>query len=311
LDRIRKRRLWIAWTGVILAGAVVLCGLAGIILCEAFLRRPRQSVPAIPGARTVQINARDAIALRAWLLKPDQPNGDAVLVLHGSATNRASQLALAQMLLAHGYLVLAPDNRGHGESGGTLATYGLYEADDVHRWVSWLIADQRPRALFGIGESMGGAVLIESLGVEHRFNAIVSECAFSSFERIARDRIAERLPIWFQIGRLLAAPPVWAGILYARLRYGLELRAASPEAAIARSTRPILLIHGLKDPQTPPEHARILARQNPRYATLWLVPGAGHTGAFSTAPREFQEKVLEFFAAHWNFPHAIASGPGH
>jgi hypothetical protein len=290
---------------------VALCGLAGVILCETFLRRPRRPVPANPGARTVQINARDGIALRAWLLMPDQPNGDAVLVLHGSATNRASQLALAQMFLSHGYLVLAPDNRGHGESGGTLATYGLYEADDIHRWVSWLIADRHPRALYGIGESMGGVVLIESLGVEHRFNAIVSESAFSSFERIARDRIAERLPIPFAIGRLLAAPPVWAGIVYVRLRYGLDLRAASPEAAIARSTTPVLLIHGLKDPQTPPEHSRILAHRDPRYATLWLVPGAGHTGAFSTAPREFQSKVLEFFAAHRNFPPAIASGPGH
>ncbi len=125
------------------------------------------------------------------------------------------------MFLAHGYTVLAPDSRAHGESGGEIATYGLLEADDVHRWVSWLINDEHPLRVFGIGESLGGAVLIESLPVEPRFSAIVAESAFSSFERIARDRVAERLPFPMSIGRLLTAPSVWAGFLYARLRYGL------------------------------------------------------------------------------------------
>jgi uncharacterized protein len=297
-----KRVVWsFAAIGAI---SLALCGLAGVRLIELFLHRTRLPVSALPGARSVQITARDGVTLGAWLLTPANPSGNAVLILHGSATNRASQLGLAKMFLVHGYTVLAPDSRAHGESGGDIATYGLLEADDVHRWVSWLMddrqtgADQHPLRVFGIGESLGGAVLIESLPVEPRFSAIVAESAFSSFERIARDRVAERLPFPLNVGRLLAAPPVWAGFLYARLRYGLDFRAASPEAAIARSTTPVLLIHGLNDTQTPPEHARILASKRPRSTVLWLVPGAGHTGAFGTAPREFQERVLGFFEAH-------------
>jgi hypothetical protein len=38
------------------------------------------------------------------------------------------------MVLQQGYRVLLPDSRAHGESGGTLATYGLVERDDIHRW---------------------------------------------------------------------------------------------------------------------------------------------------------------------------------
>ncbi len=140
-------------------------------------------------------------------------------------------------------------------------------------------------------------MLIESLAVEPRFSAIVAESAYSSFERIARDRVAERLAFPQPFGRLLAAPPVWAGVLYARLRYGLDFREASPEVAIARSATPVLLIHGLNDTQTPPEHSRILAAKNPGSTTLWLVPGAEHTGAFGTAPQEFETRVLSFFAA--------------
>jgi uncharacterized protein len=299
-------RRWIGWSiGVIAAATIALCGLAGAVLCESALRPPRRPVSANPNARTAEVIARDGITLRAWLFTSTKPSGNAVLILHGIADSRASQLGLAKMFLAHGYTVLAPDSRAHGESGGDIATYGLLEADDVHRWVSWLIDDQDPRHVFGMGESLGGAVLIQSLAVEPRFSAIVADSSFSSFERIARDRVAARLPFPPQIGRMLAAPPIWAGFLYARLRYDLDFRAASPEAALARGTTPVLLIHGLGDRLTPPEHSEILAATNRRWAELWLVPGAGHTGAFGTAPREFQEQVLGFFEAYQNLPRGI------
>lgn len=175
----------------------------------------------------------------------------------------------------------------------------------MHRWVTWLVENQHPRTVFGIGESLGAAVLIESLTVEPRFSAIVADSAFSSFERIARDRVAERLPLPQGIGRMLAAPPVLAGFLYARLRYGLDFRDASPEAGLARSTTPVLLIHGLNDLLTPPVHSEVLAASNRSCTMLWLVPGAGHTGAFGTAPREFQERVLGFLEAYQNLPSGI------
>jgi len=174
-------------------------------------------------------------------------------------------------------------------------TYGVREADDVHRWVSWLIAETHPRRIYGLGESLGGAVLIQSLAVEPRFSGIVAECSFSSLAALARDRVAEKLPLPREIGRELAAPAVWAAFGYARLRYGLDFRNASPEAALAHTSTPVLLIHGLSDVKTPPVHSRILAAANPQVATLWLVPGAGHTGAYGTAPGEFERRVLDFY----------------
>jgi uncharacterized protein len=283
---------------------MVLCGLAGIVLTETAVHPARRPVSGNPSARTVQVTARDGITLQGWLFIPEKPNGNAVLVLHGIADSRASQSGLAGMFLDHGYSVVVPDSRAHGESGGDIATYGLLEADDVHRWVSWLIDDQRPRHVFGVGESLGAAVLIESLTIEPRFSAIVADSSFSSFERIALDRVAERLPFPSGIGRMLAAPPVWAGFLYARLRYGLDFRAAWPEVALARSTTPVFLIHGLGDRLTPPEHSKILAASNRRWTELWLVPGAAHTGAFSAARPEFEDRVLGFFAAYQNLPPA-------
>jgi uncharacterized protein len=206
---------WVFWSVCgIVAMAAILCAFAGVILCEAALRPPRRPVPSNASALTVQVTACDGIVLRAWLWNAEKPNGDAILILHGIGDSRASQAGLARMFLDHGYAVLAPDSRAHGDSGGDRATYGLREAEDVHWWVSWLIDDLHPRHVFGLGESLGAAVLIQSLPVETRFSAIVADSAFSSFERIAQDRVAERLPFPTQTGRLLAAAPVWAGFFY-------------------------------------------------------------------------------------------------
>jgi uncharacterized protein len=235
---VRPRR-WIFWSIATIAAIVtVLCGLAGGVLCETALRPPRRPVPLNASALTVQVTARDGIRLRGRLFKPEKPNGDAVLILHGIADSRASQVGLARMFLAHGYTVLTPDSRAHGESGGDLATYGLLEAGDVHCWVSWLIDDQHPGRVFGLGESLGGAVLIESLKVDPRFSAIVADSAFSSFERIARDRVAERLPF-----------PQGVGRCWRRRRFGLD--SSMPVCATAWTFarhRPKLRSH---DPQRP------------------------------------------------------------
>jgi pimeloyl-ACP methyl ester carboxylesterase len=250
----------------------------------------------------VEIGAGDGARLRASLFMPEHWNSGAVLILHGISDSRGSEIGFAHLFLARGYVVLTPDNRAQGESGGNYVTYGVLEAGDVHRWVSWLIAERHPGKIFGLGESLGGAVLIQSLAVEPRFSAIVAECSYSSLERLARDRVAQRLPLPREVGRMLAAPVVWAAFAYARLRYGLDFRNASPEAAVARSSTPVLLIHGLNDTKTSPEHSGILAASNPQSTTLWLVPGAGHTGAYAAAPSEFEHRVLDFYQ---NLPRGI------
>jgi pimeloyl-ACP methyl ester carboxylesterase len=86
-------------------------------------------------------------------------------------------------------------------------------------------------------------------------------------------------------------------MLYARLIYGLDFRGASPLAAMSRTSTPVLLIHGVRDTETPCWHSQMLARANPK-TVLWLVPNAGHTTAYSANPAEFQRQVLGWFAQH-------------
>jgi hypothetical protein len=306
--RIRRITGWLAAS--VASIYLLLCILAGIVATEAALHPGRNPLTAATRERAVElaaenhaqltevsITAADGATLRAWSIVPLSRNGDAVLLLHGQADNRAGMLGPASLLLRPGYSVLLPDARAHGESGGAIATYGVLEADDIRRWFTWLQNADHPRCIDGLGNSMGAAELLRSLDVERGYCAVVAESAFSSFREVAYDRIGQ----WFGsgpwLGRTVLHPAIDFGFLYARLKYGINFAQASPLHAVAATSTPVLLIHGLADTNIPPRHSQQIKRANPAVA-LWEPPAADHCGASSADPAGYESRVLTWFTAH-------------
>src|ERR1700693_4204971 len=132
----------ISWALAGVGAALTLWLGAGVVLCETAVHVPKRAPPETwflhTDRRDVQINASDGAVLRAWLFIPENSNGNSVLVLHGISDSRAGVMGLARLFVENRYAVLATDNRGHGESGGEIATYGLREADGVQRWGGWM-----------------------------------------------------------------------------------------------------------------------------------------------------------------------------
>jgi hypothetical protein len=243
----------------------------------------------------VSVTAADSVRLEGWYFRPrDHFNGGAVLLLHGVGDWRGSMTGAASMLARNGYSVLAPNLRGHGESGG-ICTYGVRERLDVRAWTSWLVKHEQAPRIYGLGESLGAAVLIEALPVEPRLRAIVAESAYSSFSEIAEERTNRVAPGWVHRA---TAPFIAVGLARAKYGYGVDLRNASPLEALERSRTPVLLIHGIEDRETSPENSVRLARANPRDTRQWLVPGAGHALAWQAAGPEFERRVTAWFQYH-------------
>ncbi|HTU43565.1 MAG TPA: prolyl oligopeptidase family serine peptidase [Bryobacteraceae bacterium] len=239
-------------------------------------------------ATRICIRADDGNELTAWWLSPKVTNRRAVMACHGVADSAFGAMGYALLFLRNGYSVLVPNGRGQGDSQGYVA-YGVLEAHDTVRWLEWL-KGRGVTAAFGFGESLGGSVLIESLAQGADFRAIVAECPYSSFEAVAEERLAQHVP------SAVAIELVKEGVLYTRLRYGVDLGNARPDVAIRYAHVPILLIHGLADDETLPQNSERLLRANPKEVQLWLVPGAKHTGAYARAPRQFERRVLQWFA---------------
>ncbi len=294
-----RRFIW--WAAItiaallFLAGSLLLASAAWLTEGALHPARPQttRSCPSLPSIQCteVAISSPDEVALRAWYLQPEHPNGRSVIVLHGIGASRADMIGVSGIFLNDGYSVLAPDLRGHGTSGG-FTTYGVREEGDIHAWADWLFSVRHTQRLYGFGASLGGSVLIESLRKEQRFRAVVAESAFADFRDIAVERMDRQVPA------VLAAPLVECSLLYARVRDGVDLRQASPIQVLRTARTPVLLIHGAADRLTAPVSSQRMAAANPAFAQLWMVPGGGHANIWSTAGHQFEARVIGFFDTH-------------
>lgn len=286
----------------VLIGAVLGIAAASVVAVEGSLhiwQRPSATlfaagpewIPADSTWQPARLLADDGVPLDAWLLTPGRPNGAVVTLLHGVADSRLGMLGHADFLLRAGYAVLVPDARGHGASGGTVIGYGVREVSDLRLWSDWLCRQHPDWRQYGLGVSMGAAILLQSLAGPTRHRAVVAESSFATFEEIAGDRLSQvsGLP------RAVFWPVVQLGFLYARCRYGIDLRKASPVDAVRAARIPILLIHGARDSNIPMRHSLELQSANPRAARLWVVPEAGHAECLSVAGPDYQRRVLAWF----------------
>jgi uncharacterized protein len=274
---------------------------AGAILCRATMSpRPRNAVENLPSPRSgnwrdVSLTARDGTRLAAWFATPGAETNNCVIVLHGVGDSRAGSAGYAPIFLDARYNVLLPNSRGHGASGGDLITYGIREKYDAASWIAWL-RDHGCQHVFGLGESLGGAVLIQAAPITPGLDAIVAESSYSDLRSVAQYRMARMIGVPY-VSDALAAAMVETAFAYANVRYGLALADASPIHGISDLRTPLLLIHGEDDAETPPGESVDLAKQNSRVA-LWLVPRAMHVGAFAADPVEFRRRVLNWFAEY-------------
>jgi uncharacterized protein len=299
----------VRWTWRI-ARAGAIGGILGFVLLTAIvtdnaLHVPNRLRPQVSAAKAIaretgatwsdaQITASDGASLDAWYFRPRESNGSAVILLHGIGDTRLGTLGQAVFLLRNGFTVLTPDSRGHGASGGDLVTYGLREAGDVHAWADWLFQHQRAERLYGLGESLGAAILLQSLPKEPRFRAAVAESPFATFEEVAYDRLRQ----FSGLPKPVFWPVIHLGFFYARLRYGLDLWQASPAAAIRATTIPVLLIHGTRDRNIPPGHSEKLHALNPVSTRLWEIPGGDHVVGLLTEPEAYPRTVIAWFSEH-------------
>jgi uncharacterized protein len=291
--------------GIYCAGCVI----AGILLAEVSLHLPKRQLGDGLEYRTrvlrdfhadvqdVSIVAADGAVLRGWFVQPLDANGKAVLLLHGITDNRLGASGFGDYFLARGYSVLLPDSREHGASGGGLATYGILEREDVHRWVSW-VRRRSPGCTYLLGESMGAAIGLQATAVTPQLCAVVVESPYSTFREISYERLGRETGLGTFFWRTVGRPVIEVAILYVGARYDVNLPTAEPKAAVEVSRVPTLLIAGTEDRNIPPHHARELEAACASHCVLWVVPGADHGGASAVAPGEFWKRVGEWFGEH-------------
>jgi uncharacterized protein len=202
------------------------------------------------------------VLLRGWLLRGATPHRGLIVYLHGSSDNRRSGLGIAARLGPRGYDVLAYDSRAHGESEGTACTYGFYEKGDLIAALD--VVGAKSAILFGA--SLGAAVALQAAPLDIRIRGVIAESSFSDLETVAR----ERAP-WLATDREIAE-----AFAIAEKEGRFRVADVAPARSASQIRVPVMLIHGVADSETPPDHSRRIFAALAGPKKLLLVPDSGH-----------------------------------
>lgn len=216
-----------------------------------------------------------------------------MLLLHGIRSNKENLSHLAYRLAQKGYSTVAVDLRAHGYSGGTHCTFGVKERKDISAVIDHLEDQEMIKGSLGIfGQSLGGAIAIQSLAIDDRLKYGIILSAFSTFRSITDDYF--RFNLGFSYKWLSNYLVDRAGAIA-----GFDPDDASPLEYCKLINQPVLMAHGLEDRRITIEYGKEnfknLADAQSEFLTI---ENANHLDVWQVGGELFLEKILAFLTRH-------------
>jgi pimeloyl-ACP methyl ester carboxylesterase len=237
--------------------------------------------------KNIILTTADGLKISGWHIEGSRPQ--AIIMVHGIGSNRATVLPEAAVMAAAGYHLVLIDLRAHGLSEGSVNTYGYFEAQDVLAAVDYCLVQPGITQVGAIGTSLGGAVVARAAAQDSRLAAVVIISSYSSLPEAMDDAFDTMavLPRW-PFAPLIVRLAEW--------RVGVKIGQVNSAASLAAlSPRPVMIIHGTADDLFPVRHAHVLFAAAREPKTLWLIEGLGHANPVPGREAEFAIKVGNFF----------------
>jgi alpha-beta hydrolase superfamily lysophospholipase len=240
---------------------------------------------------THRLRTPDGIDLHAWYIPQKRNPKGTIIYLHGVGDCKIGGIPLARYFFTQGYSVLMYDQRQHGESGGSICTYGYYEKHDVSVALDFLEERQGPGhetvAIFGT--SMGAAIAIQAAAIEPRIKGIIAEASFANLRDIITDyqRRIIKLPWHFLRNAALARTQAIANFRGADV---------SPLTDVKNISIPLLFIHGTEDKSIDVEYSRHLYEAAHEPKRLVLIEGADHNDIWSVGGKKYLDSITTFLS---------------
>lgn len=182
-----------------------------------------------------------------------EPLRAACIFLHGFGSTRDGEKArfFAEALPARGCAFLAPDQQGHGESGGSFEDLTIGRAiSDLLRVAEDPVFRAAPRR-FLIGSSLGALVgmwaAVDRPGLFERMALIAPALGF--LERLLSSLPAESAEAWRR-GEPLRMKNAWLDVRLSN-RILLEGPSRATDELLRRFETPSLILHGGRDEAVP------------------------------------------------------------
>ncbi len=214
--------------------------------------------------------------LYGWLFLK---KGSKVLVVfhHGNAGNILNRLSFVKALIQAGASVFIYDYRGYGKSGGKSNSLDALHEDGLAAFDFAKTKCDLP-VIVNFGESIGSTVACY-VDSQRKADALILQSGLVSLPAVARSTF----PIFTLYPDVIWPKP---------FLNNLEL--------VSTSTRPLLLMHGLRDKLVPPQHSEMLLQADKSSDKKYVqLPTCGHNDIGFYDSELYQSTLNEFFANHF------------
>ena len=242
---------------------------------------------------TTIMDFRGKNRLQGYYCAAAVPSKRTAVIAHGYTSSALGMTHIARMFRdSLGYNVVLPTHYGHFRSEGDAAQMGWFDRYNLEKWsaLGHEIFGDTLQVYHGI--SMGGATVMMASGddLPPYVRAIIDDCGYTS--------------VWDQFAlsfdQMHFSKIVFAmGSSMTKVRYGWGFKEASSLDQLAKSTVPMLFIHGDADDFVPTEMAyRCYEAKQQGYKELWLAPGSKHGLSYVDHPAEYTAVVRAFLERH-------------
>lgn len=246
--------------------------------------------------RDVYAESYDGLKLHATyfpaLAEYQDKKKKAVICFHGyTGEGLSNHTSISEYFLKHGYAILLPDARAHGESEGEYIGFGCLDRQDALVWIDWLIQECGEDVKIMLhGTSMGGATVLMASGLKlpENVKGIVSDCGFTSPKEVFTH-------VLNSMYHLPAFPAIQGADLLNKKLAGYGMDECNAKYEVQKAEVPILFIHGSADTFVPCSMCDEIYENCHSPKRKLIVEGASH-GESYYKDMERYEKELDTFA---------------
>lgn len=244
--------------------------------------------------RDVYLTSFDGLKLHATYFPAIDGTGQAdkiVICFHGyTGEGLSNHVAIADYFLKHGYAMLLPDARAHGESEGEYIGFGCLDRQDALGWIQWTIKECGEAIKIMLhGTSMGGATVLMASGLDLPANVkgIVSDCGFTSPKEVFTH-------VLNHMYHLPAFPAIQGADLLNKKLAGYGMDECNARREVQKAKVPILFIHGSADTFVPCSMCHEIYDSCKSPKRKLIIEGAAHAESYYKDMEAYEKALTEF-----------------
>lgn len=243
--------------------------------------------------KNLSIISFDKIKLSASLTYSNKDSAKGtIILLHGIRSNKNHFINLSDFLSKNGYNSVALDLRAHGESEGQFCSFGVNEKKDIQKLIDYLSENEKLDH-FGIwGQSLGGAIGLQAMGIDERIEYGIVESTFSDFKTIVND--------YFDLHAGFSFTP-FTNYLVNRTGSIAEFdpNDAKPIKYCKSIVQPILVVHGNNDERINIKYGKDnYSKIKSKDKQFIEIDSANHSNVWKIGGDKYFDNVLAFLDKH-------------